>query len=153
VSEFFQTIMGRQFYEGAVPRIAKALERIAAALETDKQSKTEETAPVVWIFEVSCEDMETYSAHPTERDALVRAGSYILSRFERVDDAVEAQDVDPSVPENILALLENEDYRHAILLFHRATAEDLVVREAATNPNWTREVLLNRIELRRQFRK
>ena len=30
---FFQTIMGHTFYEGTVPRIAKALERIAAALE------------------------------------------------------------------------------------------------------------------------
>ena len=31
--EFFQTYMGRAYYEGTVPRIAKALERIAAALE------------------------------------------------------------------------------------------------------------------------
>ena len=30
---FFQTLMGHTFYEGTVPRIAKALERIAAALE------------------------------------------------------------------------------------------------------------------------
>jgi hypothetical protein len=30
---FFQTIMGHTFYEGTVPRIAKALERIAIALE------------------------------------------------------------------------------------------------------------------------
>jgi hypothetical protein len=30
---FFQTIMGHTFYEGTVPRIAKALERIAKALE------------------------------------------------------------------------------------------------------------------------
>ena len=30
---FFQTIMGHTFYEGTVPRVAKALERIAAALE------------------------------------------------------------------------------------------------------------------------
>ena len=30
---FFQTIMGHTFYEGTVPRIAKALERIAVALE------------------------------------------------------------------------------------------------------------------------
>lgn len=32
--EFFQTMMGRKFYEADVPRIAKALERIAAALES-----------------------------------------------------------------------------------------------------------------------
>ena len=31
--EFFQTYMGRAYYEGTMPRIAKALERIAAALE------------------------------------------------------------------------------------------------------------------------
>ena len=34
--EFFQTIMGRQFYDGTLPRIAKALERIADALEAAK---------------------------------------------------------------------------------------------------------------------
>lgn len=31
--EFFQTIMGRKFYEADVPRIAKALERIANSFE------------------------------------------------------------------------------------------------------------------------
>ena len=31
--EFFQTHMGRKFYEADVPRIANALERIATALE------------------------------------------------------------------------------------------------------------------------
>lgn len=31
--DFFQTVMGRRFFEGDVPRIAKALERIADALE------------------------------------------------------------------------------------------------------------------------
>lgn len=31
--EFFQTVMGHKFYEADVPRVAKALERIASALE------------------------------------------------------------------------------------------------------------------------
>jgi len=31
--EFFQTMMGRKFYEADVPRVASALERIAAAME------------------------------------------------------------------------------------------------------------------------
>lgn len=31
--EFFQTVLGRRFYDGDVPRIVKALERIAVALE------------------------------------------------------------------------------------------------------------------------
>ena len=34
--DFFQTVMGRQFYDGTLPRIAKALERIANALEAAK---------------------------------------------------------------------------------------------------------------------
>ncbi len=33
MSEFFLTRMGQRFYMADVPRIAKALERIAAALE------------------------------------------------------------------------------------------------------------------------
>ena len=33
MTEFFQTIMGRAFYDGTMPRIATALERIATALE------------------------------------------------------------------------------------------------------------------------
>jgi len=47
VIEFFQTVMGRKFYEADVPRIAKALERIAGALEelgTLEQKKREEAA-------------------------------------------------------------------------------------------------------------
>lgn len=31
--EFFQTMMGQRYYEGTMPRIAKALERIADQLE------------------------------------------------------------------------------------------------------------------------
>ena len=38
--EFFQSMMGRKFYEADVPRITKALERIADALE--KQNKEDE---------------------------------------------------------------------------------------------------------------
>lgn len=34
--EFFQTLMGKKFYDSDVPRIAKALERIAAALEQQR---------------------------------------------------------------------------------------------------------------------
>lgn len=32
--EFFQTRMGQTFYEGTLPRMVKALERIATALES-----------------------------------------------------------------------------------------------------------------------
>jgi len=35
--QFFQTPMGRRFYESDVPRIASALERIAKAMETANQ--------------------------------------------------------------------------------------------------------------------
>jgi hypothetical protein len=35
--EFFQTMMGRKFYEGDVPRIAKALEIIANNMEKQTQ--------------------------------------------------------------------------------------------------------------------
>lgn len=38
--QFFTTVMGKQFFESSVPRIAKALERIANALELlEKQEK------------------------------------------------------------------------------------------------------------------
>jgi hypothetical protein len=35
--EFFQTVMGKQFYDGTMPRIAKALERIADAMEKQQE--------------------------------------------------------------------------------------------------------------------
>jgi len=38
-TEFFQTVMGRQFYDGTMPRIARALERIADGLEAKKPAK------------------------------------------------------------------------------------------------------------------
>ena len=37
--EFFQTVMGRHFYDGTMPRVAEALERIADALEVLVQQK------------------------------------------------------------------------------------------------------------------
>jgi len=40
--EFFQTMMGRQFYEGTVPRIAKALEDIAFELKRQNKLKEEQ---------------------------------------------------------------------------------------------------------------
>lgn len=43
--EFFQTVMGHKFYEGDVPRIAKALERIATALEGLNPKESEERCP------------------------------------------------------------------------------------------------------------
>ena len=50
MSDFFRTHMGQKFYEGTMPRIAKALERIADALvkiaeepkAESKQNKGEE---------------------------------------------------------------------------------------------------------------
>ena len=36
--EFFQTVMGKRFFESTAPRIASALERIADALEEMKCS-------------------------------------------------------------------------------------------------------------------
>lgn len=37
--EFFQTVMGRKFFEGQVPKLIKALERIADALEDIAEQK------------------------------------------------------------------------------------------------------------------
>ena len=41
--DFFQTKMGRQFIDGTMPRIAKALERIAARMDADAE---ESSAPI-----------------------------------------------------------------------------------------------------------
>jgi hypothetical protein len=40
--EFFQTLLGRKFYESDVPRIARALEDIASQLEIQNKLKEEE---------------------------------------------------------------------------------------------------------------
>lgn len=39
MSDFFATIMGRKFFEGTIPRIADALERIAKQLEETAKAK------------------------------------------------------------------------------------------------------------------
>ncbi len=44
-TKFFQTVMGKHFYEGAVPRIARALERIADALEEQNNQANAEPTP------------------------------------------------------------------------------------------------------------
>jgi hypothetical protein len=47
---FFQTLMGRTYYEGTVPRLVKALERIADALEEqNRRSPPRDAAPPVEI--------------------------------------------------------------------------------------------------------
>lgn len=40
---FWQTLMGKTYYEGTLPRIARALERIADALESQKAKANETT--------------------------------------------------------------------------------------------------------------
>lgn len=42
--ELWQTVMGRQLIDGTMPRIAKALERIADALEEANKRSSEDTA-------------------------------------------------------------------------------------------------------------
>ncbi len=42
--ELWQTMMGRQLIDGTMPRIAKALERIADALEEANKRSAEDTA-------------------------------------------------------------------------------------------------------------
>ena len=42
--QFFETVMGHRHYEGTMPRIAKALERIAAALEAQAPQAPRTTA-------------------------------------------------------------------------------------------------------------
>lgn len=40
--EFFQTMMGKKYYEHDIPKIAKQLQRIADALEKQNQLKEKE---------------------------------------------------------------------------------------------------------------
>jgi hypothetical protein len=42
--KFFQTIMGRSFYEGTLPKLIRTLERIAVALEKLSENATKEDA-------------------------------------------------------------------------------------------------------------
>jgi len=45
--EFFQTRMGKIFYEGTMPKIADALNRIATAIEEQNQTEKSKAA---WLF-------------------------------------------------------------------------------------------------------
>jgi hypothetical protein len=44
--QFFQSVMGRTFYEGTMPRIARALEAIGAEMKRANDLSQEETAPL-----------------------------------------------------------------------------------------------------------
>lgn len=46
--DFFQTVMGHRFYEGDVPRIAKALTRIADRLDEEAALRLTPPVPHVW---------------------------------------------------------------------------------------------------------
>ena len=54
--EFFQTIMGRKFYEADVPRALKALERIADALERIAAEEPESTPEQKCGEQICCDD-------------------------------------------------------------------------------------------------
>lgn len=54
--EFFQTAMGRQFYDGTMPEIAKALRRIATAMEAQISHKEKEIYKKENILKYARED-------------------------------------------------------------------------------------------------
>lgn len=63
--DFFQTVMGRAYYEGTMPRIAKALERIATAME--RQSAAPELTKALLVAERALDG----DSNDAEHDALV----------------------------------------------------------------------------------
>jgi hypothetical protein len=75
MTQFFQTIMGRRFYEGTLPSIAKSLKSIAESLEQQRQEQPAQRGP---------RDLEYI------RDNLL--GAYLLG-YER-DGQMEWEDVD-----------------------------------------------------------
>lgn len=56
MSDFYKTRMGTRFYEADVPRIAKALERIADALEASADSPKEVEREAKCGESICCED-------------------------------------------------------------------------------------------------
>ena len=76
--EFFETGMGRKYYEGTLPRMARALERIADALERGQdRGRTVESAALVAL-----------EATATELHIAVTDGTRRL--FEQLRAAVDA---------------------------------------------------------------
>ena len=52
MNEFYQTLMGRKFYEADIPRIVKSLERIAIALEKQEMEQLEDSIDHEWENDV-----------------------------------------------------------------------------------------------------
>ncbi len=72
--QFFQSVMGRTFYEGTMPRIARALEAIGAEMKRANDLSQEETAPLPAVV--------------TDGEAAEKAVQDILRRmFDAADDA------------------------------------------------------------------
>jgi len=69
--EFFRTMMGRKFYESDVPRVAKALERIADALE--KQGGADKVALDAIVEALDLQDQLTPFSTIEDVAAHVRA--------------------------------------------------------------------------------
>ena len=70
--DFFQTIMGKRFLEGTMPRIASALERIAEALEKNLEEPTSPKSSKTLIIDELCKP---------EPDAVRSAKSAIVRDF------------------------------------------------------------------------
>ena len=82
--DFFQTVMGRQFYDGSVPRIAKALERIANALEESNNR----AAPPVSDKEYVVLPRKTFEeAHAAVAFAVTQSGGGWLATYNKMHAA------------------------------------------------------------------
>jgi hypothetical protein len=82
--EFFQTIMGRQFYDGTLPRIAKALERIANALE-ETNKRAEAAVPDKEQVVLPRDTFE--EAHAAVAFAVTQSGGGWLSTYNKMHEA------------------------------------------------------------------
>jgi hypothetical protein len=105
MTEFFQTVMGRQFFDGTMPRIAEALERIADRMATAEQATAtleqvvapvDATADRVAELEAALAECLTLAGHidEPERDEALDKVRAVLERAKptapKVDDVAPA---------------------------------------------------------------
>jgi hypothetical protein len=76
--QFFETMMGRQFFEGRVPQLIKAIERVATALEAQAPAAADAAA----LDAIA----STLSGQEWDADTLVTVADAVRKTGRVVDD-------------------------------------------------------------------
>lgn len=96
--EFFRTVAGRTFFDGSVPRLIKALERIATALEASKPAPPKPTEVYVTLETLQVIKVEMLDVHYPPNGHSAARKAYLNGAREATDKFMQLAEEMAHVP-------------------------------------------------------